>query len=145
MFGINSSKDKLTKLNKNYELLKRKASDVSLAELVCSEAWHINDWVYCELIESGKDITKNEYRNTLYLSCPEFKIMHDIANTIKHKHISKPKVTIVSTKEHSGTFDYTFDRSFDISFIELVFEDGSKQRLLDVLKPIIKYWNEEIL
>ena len=80
------------------------------------------------------------FRKQLYIECPEFKILHDISNSIKHKKLSSPKVKIQNTEKHEGTFDYTFDSTFDISYLKIIFENGDEQDLLEILEPAINYW-----
>jgi hypothetical protein len=134
MFGINKAQDRLKQLVENYEQLKKDASNVSLAEQVCGDAWHLNDWVLNELNDSGNPIKMAQFRIQLYSECGEFKILHDIANTIKHKKLTNPKVQIKKTTIHEGVFDSTFDMTFDISYLELILANGDKLRLDEVVR-----------
>lgn len=52
------------------------ASNVSLAEQVCNDAWHINNWIFEELSKTNNEINKNKFRESIYLECPELKILH---------------------------------------------------------------------
>jgi hypothetical protein len=62
MFGIDSAKDKLKQLEENFKRLIKDASNVSLAEQVCHDAWHLNDWHFQELKDLGNPITlENNY------------------------------------------------------------------------------------
>lgn len=144
MFGIDKAKDRLEQLITNYNRLIKDPSNISLAEKVCGDAWHLNDWVFYELNDSGNTITIENFRNQLYNDCPEFKILHDIANTIKHKKLSKPKAKIQQTVKHEGSFDYTFDSSFEISCLEIILENGDKLLLDEILHPIIDYWIRKV-
>jgi len=144
MFEINTAKDKLKQLIEDYEKLLKNASNVSLAEKVCGDTWHLNDWVLHEFHDKGDSITQQQFRTQLYFDCPEFKVLHDLANSFKHKKLSIPKVQIKYTEKHDGVFDSSFDSSFDISYLMVVFMNGEKRRLNEILEPSIKYWIENI-
>ena len=97
MFEIKDSKDRLFLLQTDFERLQRQPLDISLAEKACSDAWHLSDWVLHEMNESGNNVTKEAFRVNLFKECPEMRILHDLANTIKHKVLTNPKVEIKAT------------------------------------------------
>src|SRR5688572_20989885 len=104
MFEIENSSDRLTLLETDFSRLKESPLDISIAEKVCSDAWHLSDWVFSEMKELNKDSTKDQFRIALYNECPEMKILSDLANTFKHKILTNPKVQIKETRKHGGAF-----------------------------------------
>jgi len=141
MFGIDNSKDRLQQLKENFEKLKRDQLNVSLAEQTCSDAWHLNDWVLAEQKQINPTLTKGTFRAKVYNECPEMKILHDLVNSFKHKELDRPKVRIKETKKHGGAFSSDFSKDFDVSRLEVHFEDQSKIDVDDLVKIAIDYWN----
>ncbi len=144
MFEINTSKKKFEQLKENILKLRKNPVDVSLAEKICEDTWHLCDWVFAELQEQDSQTTKEQFRIEIYNSCPEFRTLHDIANTIKHKKLDRPKINIKSTFKHHGTFDYTFDNTFETSYLEIEYQNGTKKRLIEILQPALDYWESRI-
>lgn len=145
MFDINNSFDRLELLNSDFEKLVKDPLNISLAEKVCSDAWHLGDWIFKELKANDSSLTLESFRIEIYNDVTNLKILHDIANTIKHKELKNPKVQIVKTEMHSGTFDYTFSDEFDKSHLDIHLENGEKYDLLDLLEEAIEYWQKRII
>ena len=145
MFGIENSNDRLLQLKNNFELLKQDELNISLAEQTCSDAWHLIDWVYEEKKQSDSALTKEQFRKTVYEQCQEMKILHDLVNSFKHKNLSRQKVKIIETRIHGGAFSNGFSKGFDVSRLEVHFEDKSKIDVDDLVEIAIKYWNKVIL
>ncbi|MTI19756.1 hypothetical protein E1176_01850 [Fulvivirga sp. RKSG066] len=145
MFGIENSKDRLLQLKNNFELLKQDELNISLAEQTCSDAWHLIDWVYEEKKQSDITLTKEQFRKTVYEQCQEMKIHHDLVNSFKHKNLSRQKVKIIETRVHGGAISSGFSKGFDVSRLEVHFEDKSKIDVDDLVEIAINYWNKVIL
>ena len=141
MFGIDNSKDRLHQLKENYEKLKLDQLNVSLAEQTCSDAWHLTDWFLAEQKRINPKLTKGIFRAKVYNECPEMKILHDLVNSFKHKELDRPKVRIKETKKHGGAFSSDFSKDFDVSRLEVHFENQSKIDIDDLVKTAIDYWN----
>ncbi len=144
MFGIENSKDRLNLLKKNYENLKQDRLNISLAEQACSDAWHLIDWVFEEEKKIDSELTKEKYREKVYLEFPEIKILHDLVNTFKHKNLSRPKAVIVETKEHGGAYSSGFSKGFDVSRLEVHLENDAKIDVDDLVKLAIDYWSSTL-
>lgn len=144
MFGISQAKDRLKLLEENFQLLKQDPLNVSLAEQACSDAWHLTDWVFDEEKENNPSLTKEIFRTKLYKECSEFKILHDLVNSIKHKKLSNPKVTITQTKRKAGAFSNAFSKAFGVSRLEIHFEEGTKVDLDDLVEVAIEYWKKRL-
>lgn len=144
MFEIENSNDRLILLQADFERLKQSPLDISIAEKACSDAWHISDWIYSEMKELNKDLTRDQFRMDLYNECPEMKIFNDLANTFKHKTLTNPKVQIKETRKHGGAFSSGFSKAFNVSRLEVHFEDGSKVDIDDLLQIAIEYWGKKL-
>lgn len=145
MFDIKNSKDRLGLLKSDNDKLIKVPLDISLAEKALSDAWHLGDWVFSEEKTHDETLTKEKFRKNLYQDCPEMKILYDIANTIKHKKLNSPKAQIKVTKVHSGDFNSDYSNDFDISRLEIYFEDGGKIDAAELLEIAIKYWESVLL
>lgn len=143
MFEIENSQDKLKVLELDYKKLIQDPLNISLAEKACSDAWHLADWVFEEKREVNNLLTKQNFRENLFLNCPEMRILHDISNCIKHKVLSRPKAQIKETKKHGGSFSSSFSKDFDVSRLEVYLDDGSKIDVDSLLKISIEYWKNE--
>ena len=141
MFGIENSKDRLAQLKENYKKLRQDELNVSLAEKTCSDAWHLVDWVYSDYRSIDETLTKEDFRAKIYRECPEMKILHDLVNTIKHKKLDRPKVSIKNTKKHGGAYSSDYSKDYDVSRLEVHFKDQSKIDVDDLVKIAIDYWN----
>lgn len=142
MFGIENSKDRLQLLEENFSKLREDPLNISLAEHACSDAWHLIDWILVDKKETDPTLTKEQFRIKVYKDCPEIKILHDLANSIKHKELNSPKVRIVRTRKHGGNFNSDFSKDFNVSRLEIHFEDDTKIDLDDLVKTAIGYWNQ---
>ncbi|WP_075344087.1 hypothetical protein [Tenacibaculum agarivorans] len=140
MFGINTAKDRLKSLKSNYDKLLEEPLNISLAEQTCSDAWHLTDWVLEENKKLDSSLTKEKFRKDLYAKCPEFKILHDLVNTFKHKVLSRPKAQIKKTDVHSGPFSSTFSKEFDVSRLTVHY-DNKQIDVDDLVKIAINYWD----
>lgn len=144
MFDIENSKDRLQQLKENYSKLRQDPLNVSLAEQTCSDAWHLIDWVFIDKSSIDPDITQAIFRTQVYQECPEMKILHDLVNTFKHRELDRPKVKIKETRRHGGAFDNSFSKAFDVSRLEVHFEDQKKIDIDDLVKIAIDYWDRLI-
>jgi len=145
MFGIENSKDKLFQLEENFKMLKQDPLNVSLAEKACSDAWHLIDWVLVDQKAINPLLTKGQFRTRVYIECAEMKILHDLVNTEKHRELDRPKMIITETKKRGGAFSSAFSKDFDVSRLEIHFENQSKIDVDDLVKIAIDYWRNIIL
>lgn len=137
-FGSKNSASKFEDIKKEFEDFKRDDLNEVKANNICSNIWHLSDWVKSEYYPH---LSKEEFRDSLLFSkCEKMKIMHDIANAHKHKLLTRPKAQIKRTQKHSGAFDSTFDFSFDVSSLQIELENGDIHILDCVIEEIISFW-----
>jgi len=139
-FEDKTSEDKLKDLICQYkEFEKDDTSSVKAIEL-CTNAWHLTDWVYEQFKTIHLMNSLGDFRETLYIDCESLKIMHDIANGAKHSKVSRPKASIKKTKKHIGAFSSVFSRAFDTTSLEIEMEDGTTLYFVDEIEIVINFW-----
>ncbi|HHP7240133.1 MAG TPA: hypothetical protein ACFCUD_00585 [Cyclobacteriaceae bacterium] len=124
--------------------MRRDQLNISLAEQACSDAWHLNDWVFVERRKNNPKLTKENYRKQIYNDCPELKILHDIANSIKHKELSSPKVKIQSTRIQAGQYSSEYSKEYDTPRLEVYLENDTRIDVDDLVETAINYWDKEV-
>lgn len=144
MFNIHNSFDKLALLESDFERMKENPLDISLAEKTCIDAWHLCDWLFSEIQESDKKISKDSFRSNLFLECPEMRILHDLANISKHKKLSKPKVKLIRTLVQGGDYSSDYSKDYNVSRIEVHYNEHSKIDVDDLIKLAIDYWRKRL-
>jgi hypothetical protein len=144
MFNILSSTDRLKLLKGDFEKLMKDPLDISLAEKTCSDAWHLSDWVFTEQRVSKSGLTKEKFRTNLYVECPEMRILHDLANATKHNELTSPKAKIRETKVHKGGLSSGFSKAFNVSRLEVHYNEDARIDVDDLIKLAIEYWEKKI-
>lgn len=144
MFDINTSHDKLKLLTEDYGRLIADPLNISLAEKCCQDAWHLADWDLKEKQKISAGLTKEQYRIDLYNRCPEMRILHDLSNAMKHKSLDNPKTKIQKTNIHRGAFSSAFSKAFDISGLQVLFDNDKQIDVDDLVKLAIDYWTKNL-
>lgn len=136
-FDIRTSVDFFQKLKEDYsEFMKDKTS--SRIALNCAmTAWHLIEWVFHEYNTNKKlDNFQNEIKN----KCSSMQIMKDISNGTKHYLLTKSKPEIKKTSLSKGSFDNGFNRDFDISTLDVEYNDGTEVFFEDEIENVIDFW-----
>jgi len=144
MFDIKTSHDKLRLLKEDYGRLIAEPLNISLADKCCQDAWHLADWDLKEKQKIKADLTREQYRIDLYNRCPEMRILHDLSNTMKHKTLDNPKAKIQKTNIHRGPFSPAFSKAFDISGLQVMFDNDKQIDVDDLVKIAIDYWTTNL-
>ena len=141
-FGKDTAEDKYASFLIEFEEYVKDDLSTDKAQRVATSAWHLVDWIF----ENRKTIHQfNDlglFRESLYPNCESLKIMHDIANATKHLNVTRQKGDIKDTREYSGTFDRTFDFTFDISHLEIEKNDGQRLSFITEITKVKKFWDE---
>jgi hypothetical protein len=138
-FNITNSKDFLAKLLEDFEDFKKDDTSSRLAINCAMTAWHLSDWIYFEY-KFDKVSKLFDFQESIKSTCPSLQVMHDITNGSKHFKLTKHQPKVAETKLHGGSFDKSFDRSFDISTLDVEMKDGSKKYFEDELQKVINFW-----
>lgn len=141
-FEDKTSKDRLKDLLLQYEEFKKDDTSSVKATELCTNAWHLVDWVFEEYKDVHLMASIGDFRETLYPECGSLKIMHDIANGSKHSKVSRPKASIKTTLKHEGPFSNVFSREFDQTSLEIEMEDGTILYFVDEIEIVIKFWKD---
>jgi hypothetical protein len=144
MFEINSSKDKLRQLISDHERLIADPLNISLAEKCCQDAWHLADWDLRDHQKVKPKLTKEHYRIDLFQRCPEMRILHDLSNTMKHKTLTNQKAQIKATKIHRGGFSSGFSKGFNVSGLQVHFDNNQQIDVDDLVQIAIDYWTKNL-
>ncbi|KIQ14654.1 hypothetical protein RT99_22740 [Flavobacterium sp. MEB061] len=139
---IDNSTKKLKELILEYEDFLKDDLIEYKANNLCTNAWHIFDWILVEFRNIHGYYNIGDLRNSLYPRCNSLKIMHDIANASKHNNLDRPKASIRTTNMHEGDFckaDFSSD-DFDVSRLEIELEDGMILNFNEEIKNVIEFW-----
>ncbi|MGU3374465.1 hypothetical protein [Chryseobacterium sp. M5A1_1a] len=140
-FGKDSAEDKYASFLQDYEEYINDDLSIVKAQRVATSAWHLVDWVFenRRAIHFFTDL--GLFRESLYPRCESLKIMHDIANATKHSIVSRQKGDIKDTREHNGVFSDAFSDAFDISYLEIEKNDGTKLSFRREAKKAKEFWD----
>ncbi|MDP5198886.1 hypothetical protein [Flavobacterium sp. DG2-3] len=139
---IDNSAKKLEELIFEYHDFRKDNLTEYKANNLCTNAWHIIDWVFVEFENIHGYDKIGDLRSSLYPRCHSLKIMHDIANASKHKNLDRPKAFIRTTSIHEGDFckeDFSSD-DFDVSRLEIVLEDETTLDFNEEIQNVIEFW-----
>lgn len=119
----------------------RKAYNLAL------QSWHLTDWVFNEhildlKIKKAYSEQLTAFRVKIIERCSSLNVMHDIAQEHKHSKVDKPKATIRVLRKDEGAFSQAFNKSFDITRIEIVLKDGSILDFVETINSVISFWQE---
>lgn len=143
-FEIKTAKDFLEKLKEDYAEYCKNGTSSRIALNCAMTAWHLTDWFYNEYysVLSVEFSKLPIYQEEMKRKCPPLQIMHDITNGTKHYLLKRHTPEIKSTKLHKGSFDHSFDRSFDISTLDIEMNNGKKVYFEDVIKTVVDFWED---
>jgi hypothetical protein len=141
-FEDKNSEAKFKDLLDQYEDFRNDDTSSAKAIEVCTNAWHIIDWIFNEFPNVHLMNSIGDFRNSIYPLCPSLKIMHDIANGSKHSKVSRPKAAIKKTKKHIGPYSKVFSRVFDQTHLEIEMEDGTTLYFVDEIELVINFWKD---
>ena len=140
-FGKDTAEDKYASFLQDYEEYISEDLSIPKAQSVSTSAWHLVDWVFENHRATYHFTDIGLFRNSLYPSCESFKIMHDLANATKHLIVSRQKGDIKETREHGGAFSSAFSDAFDISYLEIEKNDGTKLSFRREIKKVKEFWD----
>lgn len=140
-FGKDTAEDKYASFLVEFDEYIKDNISTEKAQRVATSAWHLVDWVFLNHQTIHKFNDLGLFRESLYPNCESLKIMHDLANATKHLTVTRQKGDIKDTRKHSGTFDRTFDFTFDISNLEIEKNDGSKLSFLSEIEKVKDFWD----
>lgn len=141
-FGDFSSGKKIKSLIKKFDEFNCDETNISNALNLCSESWHLTDFIFEEYNSELGFRTLGDFRESLYPECFNLKIMHDLGNASKHFNLTSPKSKIKITQKHNGAFSAAFSKGFNTSHLEIIMEDNSKLDFYFVMENVINFWKK---
>ena len=140
-FDLRNSRDCLEDLRGTVSDFKKDRLNPRIARYGAVVAWSICDWVfeehgsclgYKELTDLQKDIRKK---------CPELEYLQNLADSLKHKTITRYTPSLHKAYKKKGAFSQEFSRAFDISRLMLTVQDGSQLWFEDVIEEALAFWD----
>lgn len=141
-FNIENSADLFSKLKQEYSELINDQTSSRYALNCAMTAWHLTEWVYHEYNYKSKFPKLGDFQESLKLKCDSLQIMHDISNGSKHYKLSRHMPKVSDTTVHEGTFDHTFDFTFDTSRLEITMDDGRTLIFTIEIENVINFWDD---
>jgi len=139
-FDLSTSKDLLKLLlEKSNEFKKDKLNTVLAREgaILC---WSLCDWVFSEHGMALGFKSLRDLQEFVKNNCISMSYMQDLANSSKHKEITKYIPLLKEAKKHRGAFSRAFSRAFNISSLRLVLQNNTELWFEDELEKATTYW-----
>lgn len=138
-FGKDNLKDFFERFRYAYTKYKTEPTHYFEAEVFAIMTNHLyKDWLR-HFLPANYDSIKVDVSTNLKM---EMQIMRDIADGLKHINLSKPPhLQLQNQEDNEGTFDNTFDFSFDVPMLILVLQDSSTLVFEEVADKVFKYWD----
>lgn len=144
-YGPKTAKEWYKQVREGYNDFLRDDTDFYKANCVCTFLWHMTDWTFKEQ-KSSKQGYKNlgDFRDMLYESCNDLKLLCDIANSCKHGELKIDRIKVKDAQESkaTGSFSSDFSSDFDNHRLVVQMENGDKHNLLDILEKVVIFWDE---
>ena len=140
-FGKDSAEDKYASFLQDFDDYINEDLSIPKAQRVATSAWHLVDWVFVNHKPSHNFPDIGLFRESLYPCCESLKIMHDLANATKHLSVTRQKGDIIDTRKHGGAFSSDFSDAFDISYLEIEKNDGTKLSFKSEIKKVKEFWD----
>jgi len=72
------------------------------------------------------------------------KVLHDLSNSMKHKSLNNPKAEIRKTNIHRGAYNSGFSKGFNVSRLQVIFDNDKQIDVDDLVKIAIDYWTKNL-
>lgn len=143
-FDIQTSEDFLRKLIEDYEEFKLNPLSSRIALNCAMTSWHLSEWIFYEYnqIFAAKFSNEKLYQAHIKQLCPSLQIMHDLTNGTKHYKLKSHKPIVSESNIHNGAFSREFSREFDVSYLYLLLNDGTKLAFEDEMESVMTFWKQ---
>ena len=141
-FDIQNSRDCMEDLRDTISDFKKDRLNPRIARYGAVVAWSICDWIF---EEHGSQLGYTELKDLkedIKEQSPELKYLQDLANSLRHKTITRYTPSLYRAYEKKGAFSQGFSRDFDISGLRLVVNDGRQLWFEDVIEEALSFWND---
>lgn len=142
-FDIDNPEDKFRDLIEIYTEYNDDKNSTTKARSLSVISWELTEWVAKKYYDVGNDKNKlGIFRSSLYSTCPSLKIIHDIANGIKHYTLTHQKSDMKSTGINSGPFSKAFARQYNQTYLKIEMKDGTVLHFEDEIEKVINFWKD---
>lgn len=145
-FDIQTAHEFLAKLHDERDAVEANLTSARHAINAAMTAYHLIEWVWglhvkpAPSLQSTLSVTSSkEFREYCLRQCPELETMQCVCEGSKHLGTSGKNVK--STQLKGGAFDSSFDKSFDISRLQLDKTDGSTSYFDNELEAVVTFWD----
>ena len=140
-FDLQNSRDCLEDLRGAVSDFKKDPLNPRLARYSAILAWSICDWVF---EEHGDRLGFNDlpsFQGDIKQRCPELDYLQDLANSLKHRTITRYTPSLTEAYQQEGAFSRAFSRGFDIPALMLTTQDGTQLWFDDVIEGTLSFWD----
>ncbi|MFC0343406.1 hypothetical protein [Epilithonimonas hispanica] len=140
-FDIKTSDDFYNKLKEDYNEFCTKETSSRIALNCAMTAWHLHEWIYKDYKHTQLKAVKNigDFKDKIKILCPSLKIMQDLCNGTKHTE-GNTSSKVINTEKYEGSFDFTFDSTFDTSSLDIELSNGTKTEFSVELQKCIDFY-----
>lgn len=141
-FGMNTPSDCLKDFRQKADLLSKDDLNTSLAMDCAIAAWSVVDWIYESNGQSLGYQNLRSFQDSVRNQCKALDYLQDIANSRKHKSISKYTPKVKSADRVGGILAFAFRLSFDLGADRLVFHTDNEQHdIIDTLQQALTFFD----
>lgn len=140
-FEITTPKDMLNKLILEVGDYEKQLTSSRHAINAAMTAWHLVEWIYFEFDFKTNFPKISDFKREIKLKCPKLQIMHDITNGSKHFQITNYPPKVTETKLHEGAFSDDFSRDYDISRLQVVYNNKTFD-FINEIENVRDFWVE---
>ena len=140
-FDLQNSRDCLEDLRGTVSDFKKDPLNPRIARYGAVVAWSICDWIFEEHGSRLGYKTLPKFQEDIRKKCPELEYLQNLANSLKHKTITRHTPSLRNADKHTGDFSQEFSRDFDISGLMLTVQDGRQLWFEDVIEEALAFWD----
>ena len=82
------------------------------------------------------------FQEDIRQQCAELDYLQDLANSLKHRTITKYTPSLTEAYKQEGAFSTGFSRAFDIPGLMLTTRDRTQLWFDDVIEGALSFWDE---
>ena len=140
-FDLQNSRDCLEDLRAAISDFKTNRLNPRQARYIAIVAWSISDWVFREHGNRLGYENLENFKKDIRSQCRELCYLQDLANSLKHRTISRYTPSLAKAHKHGGAFSQGFSRAFDLSRLMLTTRDGRELWFEDVIETALIFWD----
>ncbi len=140
-FDLQSSRDCLEDLRGTSSDFRKDPLNPRIARYGAVAAWSICDWIFEEYGSRLGYKSLTSLQEDVRGKCPELDYLQDLANSLKHKTITRYIPSLTEAYKRKGAFSNAFSRGFDVSGLMLTIQDGRQLWFENVIEDALSFWD----